>query len=172
MDADRANGKLFLLMLSCGIDVDVVRRLHEGRQGNCSHPVYAMPIIDFIGNYYDYPNLRVSWETPDDWQKLDCHWAFAFNTPLRTQLDCRSRPMLILLTANSILAPSVEVHSGMVFGRSVQWFGAASSVRCQTSNVVAANKYELRPTRQTYLTRWMVIQEAFYQWILKGCRGI
>lgn len=80
LDAGRANGKLFLLMLSCGFDADVVRRLHEARRGNISHLAYAMPILDSIRNY-DYPNLRVSWETADGCQDHDCHWAFVFNTP-------------------------------------------------------------------------------------------
>jgi diacylglycerol kinase family enzyme len=80
IDAGRANGKLFLLMLSCGFDADVVRRVHEERQGNISHLAYAKPIVDSIWNY-DYPNLRVAWETDAGWKELDCHWAFAFNTP-------------------------------------------------------------------------------------------
>lgn len=80
LDAGKANGVPFLVMLSCGFDADVVRRLHEARQGNISHLAYAMPIIDAIRRY-EYPNLRVSWDLDGDWQQLDCHWGFVFNAP-------------------------------------------------------------------------------------------
>lgn len=80
LDAGVANGKMFLLMLSCGFDADVVQRLHRDRQGNISHLAYAMPMIDAIRNY-DYPNLQVGWETTEGWQERDCHWAFCFNAP-------------------------------------------------------------------------------------------
>ena len=80
LDAGRANGKVFLLMLSCGFDAEVVRRLHQDRQGNISHLAYAMPMLDSIRNY-DYPNLRVEWEAEGEWQQRDCHWAFCFNAP-------------------------------------------------------------------------------------------
>lgn len=81
IDAGSANGKLFLVMLSCGFDADVVRRVHEEREGNITHLAYAKPIIDSILSY-DYPNLVVEWEDESGERKqADCHWAFAFNMP-------------------------------------------------------------------------------------------
>lgn len=81
IDAGSANGKLFLVMLSCGFDADVVRRVHEEREGNITHLAYAKPIIDSILSY-DYPNLVVEWQDESgDWKRSDCHWAFAFNMP-------------------------------------------------------------------------------------------
>lgn len=80
-DAGRANGKLFLVMLSCGFDAEVVRRVHQERRGNITHLAYAKPILESIATY-DYPNLRVQWENEQDSQELECHWAFLFNAPI------------------------------------------------------------------------------------------
>ena len=81
LDAGRANGKLFLLMLSCGFDAEVVRRVHAEREGNISHLAYAKPILESIWNY-DYPTLRVELgsESVSCVEQI-CQWAFVFNAP-------------------------------------------------------------------------------------------
>lgn len=79
-DAGIANDHVFSIMLSSGFDADVVRRVHEERQGNITHLAYARPIVDSIWNY-DYPNLVVEWLEHDEWKQIDCHWAFVFNAP-------------------------------------------------------------------------------------------
>ncbi len=45
LDTCFANEHRFLLMLSVGVDADVVRDLHQGRQGNISHLAYVFPIL-------------------------------------------------------------------------------------------------------------------------------
>ncbi len=79
-DAGTANGKLFSILLSCGFDADVVRRVHAERKGNITHLAYAKPIIESIWNY-DYPNIVVEWMENGEWKQQDCHWAFVFNAP-------------------------------------------------------------------------------------------
>jgi diacylglycerol kinase family enzyme len=58
LDAGLAAGRLFLLMLGCGFDAEVVHRLHATRKGHIRHLAYAKPILDCIRNY-QYPKLRV-----------------------------------------------------------------------------------------------------------------
>lgn len=51
--------RIFLLMASCGLDADVVHRLHHARRGSISHWSYFKPILSSLRNYR-YPELRVS----------------------------------------------------------------------------------------------------------------
>ena len=86
LDAGQAAGRLFTLMLGCGFDADVVRRLHEGRTGHIHHLSYAKPILDSIRTY-EYPELRVRYapadagpEAPQS-EEIVARWVFVVNLP-------------------------------------------------------------------------------------------
>jgi len=57
-DLCQVNGRKFLLMLSFGIDADVVHRTSQARTGHISKLNYVQPFWDSVRNY-EYPEIRV-----------------------------------------------------------------------------------------------------------------
>jgi diacylglycerol kinase family enzyme len=90
-DAGKAGQRLFLVMVSCGFDADVVDRVQKLREtnrrgGHIGYSSYLKPIVQSIRNYR-YPEIRVNLdeaeaaagsEPPDP---LVARWAFACNFP-------------------------------------------------------------------------------------------
>ncbi len=84
LDAGEANGRLFLLMVGCGFDAEVVRRLHEQRTGHISYLSYFKPILDSVRSY-QYPELRIIPLDPESaeavGEPLLAKWVFVVNLP-------------------------------------------------------------------------------------------
>lgn len=78
MDVGSANGKMFLVMLGCGFDAEVVRQMDLRRTGHITRFSYTMPILRALQGYR-FPQLK--WNAYCANQSGEAAWLFAFNVP-------------------------------------------------------------------------------------------
>lgn len=81
MDAAVAGDKVFAILFSAGFDAEVVRRVHQQRDGNITHLAYAGPLMQTISGY-DYPKVTVTALDPEG-NKISTTgcWTFVVNLP-------------------------------------------------------------------------------------------
>jgi diacylglycerol kinase family enzyme len=78
LDLARANGRLFCLMASVGIDADVVHRVHRRRRGHINRLAYVVPLIQAL-TAYRFPLVEA--EIADTGERLRGATVFLFNLP-------------------------------------------------------------------------------------------
>lgn len=99
LDVGRANGKYFLVMLSCGFDAEVVRQMHSIRTGHINRWSYARPIVRSLARYRftqlnwaaqptgqqqgmgDQPIEAAAGHQASQFQRNSAAWLFVFNVP-------------------------------------------------------------------------------------------
>ena len=86
LDAGLANGRLFLVMLSCGFDAQVVQQVHSARRGHIRRWTYFKPIWDAVRSYR-YPLIDIELDSNPDAEPVESSrrysaaWLFVFNIP-------------------------------------------------------------------------------------------
>ena len=99
LDAGRANGRLFLVLMSAGIDADIVERVHARREtsfrannakgGHIGYHSYIAPVFESVAQY-TYPGIQVvknpdmngGTGSPEEKTLLKpFKWVFLYNIP-------------------------------------------------------------------------------------------
>jgi len=86
VDAGRANDRLFLLMVGCGFDAEVVRQVETSRTTNHGYSAYVGPMFDALRRY-TFPEMQIHWEGASSAREeehsgsLTARWAIVANFP-------------------------------------------------------------------------------------------
>jgi diacylglycerol kinase (ATP) len=151
-DAGTANGRLFLLMVSCGLDADVVHRLHRTRRGHIRHLSYAKPIVDSLRSY-QYPELTITCrggppgETAAAELEIAARWAFVLNFPqyarglqFAPSADAADGLLDVCTFKSGSLLSSIRYLAGVVLGWHQGWSDCVSArareIRIESSDAV------------------------------------
>lgn len=146
IDAGLANGRLFLVMASCGFDAEVVRAMHLTRRGHINRFSYTWPILRTLRNYR-FPPIQVEYLQASSpvlpqaagaavvaappqpiRQTVTCRWALVFNMPryaveLAVEPDaCEDDGVLDLCSLQyGSIASGTRYLGGIVTGRHIRW---------------------------------------------------
>ncbi|WP_419194612.1 diacylglycerol/lipid kinase family protein [Novipirellula herctigrandis] len=123
IDAGLANGRLFLVMASCGFDAEVVRDVHLRRRGHIRRLSYMRPIYRALRKY-PFPKLDIVInEDSGTFENQQAHWAMTFNLPCYgAGLNIEPRAIeddgrLDLITfAQGTVATGLKYIAGVIFG--------------------------------------------------------
>ncbi len=82
MDAGRADGRLFLVVATCGYDAEVVRQMERVRRGHIRRWSYAGPILRSMWRYR-FPSIAIRADGDGRGEALQwsAAWVFVFNSP-------------------------------------------------------------------------------------------
>ncbi len=79
VDVGSADGRLFLVMLSCGFDAEVVKAMNAVRKGHITRWSYVRPILTVLRKYR-FPQISFVLDG-DIAQSHSAAWIFVFNVP-------------------------------------------------------------------------------------------
>jgi diacylglycerol kinase (ATP) len=148
IDAGSANGKIFLVMATCGFDAEVVRAMHLRRRGHINRFSYTGPILRTLRKYR-FPPLNVTWLSDQEESGTDgkvsegthgvggdacvsethvCRWAMVFNLPryaasLPIERSARGDDGLLDFYGLEVgsVPSGLRYLCGIVTGRHIHW---------------------------------------------------
>lgn len=153
IDAGLANGKLFLVMVTCGFDAEVVRAMHLRRRGHINRFSYTWPILRTLTRY-QFPPLHVTWQlqnpTTGEASLPMCpeeiyRWAMVFNLPqyaasLRIETGAQGDDGQLDFCGlrNGTVLGGIRYLGGIVAGRHIRWADVTRQaiVACRVSSPI------------------------------------
>jgi len=151
IDAGCANGKLFLVMMTCGFDAEVVRAMHLRRRGHINRFSYAWPILRTLTRY-SFPPLQVTWQvtnpaTGEEGLPMSAEeiyrWAMVFNLPryaaslpIETGAKEDDGQLDFCGLRNGTVLGGIRYLGGIVAGRHIYWADVTRQtiVRCRITS--------------------------------------